>query len=116
HVIGGDQPPQRGVDAADVPEVGLLLVGVDVLGDLAVGALVRGQRVEALDGALFERRYAAAAHAERTDRRVAAKHARVAVRLGSLGAARREDAAASHVLLQQPQRRALTRGEQRYAQ
>ena len=87
HVVGGDQPPQRRVDAAEVPEVGVAAFGVDVLRDLAVGRLLRGQRVEAGDGAVLERVDAAAAHRQHADRRIAAEDAGVAPRLGGLGAA-----------------------------
>ena len=39
-----DQPPQRRVDAAEIPEVGLVAIDVDELGDLPVARLVTGER------------------------------------------------------------------------
>ena len=82
HVVCRDQPPQRGVDAAEVPEIGLAVFSVDVLRDLPVAGLMRGQRVQAVQCALLERGDAAAVHRQHAHRRIAPEHARVAPRLG----------------------------------
>jgi hypothetical protein len=61
-VINGDQPPQGRVDAAEIPEVGVVPLRIDVLRDLAVVGLLGAKGVQARDGAVFKRVDAAAAH------------------------------------------------------
>jgi hypothetical protein len=104
HVVHRDQPPQRGVDAAQVPEVRILALGVDVLGNLAVGRLLRRERIEAGDRALLQRGHAAAAHGHHADRGIAPEDARVAARHGRLGAAGGQDAVRRQVAFQERER------------
>ena len=100
HVIHRDQPPQRGVDAAQVPEVGVAAQRVDVLRDLPVGAPAarparRGwppRRARAPSTPL-------PAHRQHADRGVAAEDARVAARLGGLARRGRQDALRRQVAL-----------------
>ena len=96
-----DQPPQRGVDAPQVPEIRLLPVQVHELGHLPVrrlmfrqGAYSRGSR--ALQHAVARQR-----HADRTHGGVAPEYGRVAALIRARAGRRRQDAAGRHVFLQE---------------
>ncbi len=101
HVVHRDQPPQSGVDAAQVPEVRVAAFRVHVLGNLPVGSLLRGQRVEAGHGALFQGRHAGAAHRHDAHGRVAPEDPRVAPGHRRRGAARGQDAVGREVAFEQ---------------
>src|SRR5262250_52189 len=71
--IDGDEPPQRGVDAAEIPEVGFVPTWIYEFRDLAVACLVAsetGQPGGSLFGQLGVPRQG---HANGADRGVAAK-------------------------------------------
>ena len=104
HVVHRDQPPQGRIDAAEVPEVGVAAFGVDILRDLAIGRLLRDQRLEARHRALLQRVDAAAAHRHRADGGIAPEDAGVAARLRRFGPAGGQDAVRRQVSLQQGQR------------
>jgi excinuclease ABC subunit A len=101
---------KRRVDAAQIPEVGIAAFGVDVLGNLSIGRLLRRECIEAGDRALLQRGHAAAAHRDHADRGVASEDARVAPRHGRLGALRRQDAVRREVAFQQRERFVRVRG------
>src|SRR5690348_15146542 len=78
-----DQPPERRVDAAQVPEIRLAAIRGDKLRDLAVRRLILREGLEARDGSSLERAVSGDDHAERADRGVAAKDRRVAALRGA---------------------------------
>jgi len=100
----GDQPPQRRVDAAEVPEIGLTAPRIDELGDLAVRRLVRGERGEALRRGGGKRGVARERHADGADRAIAAEDRGVAARAGARARVRRQDPLRREVPGEQPQR------------
>jgi hypothetical protein len=69
-ICQGDQPPQRRVDATQVPEVGLALLQVDELRDLPIRGLVPGQRVQAGRRRALQLLITGHSHAERAHRRI----------------------------------------------
>ncbi len=101
HVVHRDQPPERGIDAAQVPEIRIASFRIDVFGNLAVGGLLRGQGIEAGHGALLQGRHAAAAHRHDAHGRVAPEDPRVAPRHRRRGAARGQDAVGREVAFEQ---------------
>ncbi len=52
--VAGQQPPERGIDAAQVPEIGFAGARLDELRDLAVRGLMGGQGVESRSGGSLE--------------------------------------------------------------
>ena len=85
HVEEGDrdEPPRGGIDAAEVPEIGLGPLHVDELGELSVRRLVGSERRKP-DRRRPRSRAGSpdTAIAERTDRRVAAEDRAVAALVG----------------------------------
>ena len=80
-----DQPPQRGVDAAQVPEVGIAAArDRRTWGSGRSAPATPPARRRLATAPCFERRHAAAAHRQHADRGVAPEDARVAPRLGGL--------------------------------
>ena len=79
-----DEPPQRRVDATEIPEIRLTALEVDELWNLAVGRLVRGQGMQAGRGLAFQERVARQRHSERAHRRIASEDGCVAAQIGSL--------------------------------
>ena len=71
------QPPERRVDAAEVPEIDFMLVHVDELRNLAVRRLMPGKRPERGCGFTLEQGVARERHADRAHRRVAGEYGRV---------------------------------------
>src|SRR6187401_55996 len=73
-----DEPPERRVDAAQVPEIRLPALGGDELWDLAVRCLIARERLETDRCSSLEHAVSGNCHAERADRRVAAEDRRIA--------------------------------------
>src|SRR5690606_11534603 len=80
--IDRDEPPQRRVDTAHVPEIRLARLEVDELRDLPVSRLMLGERLDGARRAALELGVSRDRHAERADRRVAREDRRVAAPLG----------------------------------
>src|SRR3990172_339465 len=78
-----DEPPQRGVDAAEGPEVGLLPAHVDEFRDLAVFRLVPGKREQPGRGFARTHGISRERHADRAHRGVATEYRRIAAGLGA---------------------------------
>lgn len=91
-VIDRDQPPQRRVDAAQIPEARVAVFGIDVLRDLPVRRLRPRQRIEARDRPFLERRHATARHREHAHAGVAPEDSRVTALVRHGAAPRGEDA------------------------
>ncbi len=107
-MVDRDQPPQRRIDAAQVPEVRVPAFGIDVLRDLAIRRLRLRERVETDDRAYFERRHPAGGHRRHAHAGVAREDARVAALLRRGAASRGEDALRRQVGFEQAQRCART--------
>ena len=99
--VEADQPPQRRIDAAEVPEVGLLSREVHELRNLAVGRLVAGQRLEPGLRRAFELAVARHGHPERAHGGVAREDRGVAALLCGRGGMRREYSSRTEIGLQQ---------------
>src|ERR1700722_1924487 len=65
-----DQPPQRGIDAAEIPEIRLVSLNVHELCDLSVGCLMLRKRVQPYLGRLLQVAVSGQSHAYGTDRGV----------------------------------------------
>ena len=96
-----NQPPQRRVDAAQIPEVGLLLLEVDELGDLSVGGLMHRERMQASCSLALESLVAGQCHADCADRGIASENGVIAALDRPGTGRRREDAGGRHVAFQQ---------------
>ena len=95
-----NQPPQRRIDAAQIPEVGLLLLEVDELGDLSVGRLMHRERVKTSRSLALENLVAGQGHTDRADRGIASEDGVIAA-LDRLGTGRRREyAGGRHVASQ----------------
>src|SRR5690606_38372962 len=110
--IDRDEPPQRRVDAADVPEIGFARRGIDELRDLPVRSLMLAERLDAGGCAALEIAVARKRHPERANRRVAREHSRVAALLGLARRRRGEHTGRGQIALQQLDRARAARLEQ----
>ena len=100
----GEQPPQRGIDATEVPEVGLRPATIDELRDLAVGGLVLRQGRKPALRPRAQRPVAGERHADRADRRIAREHRAIPARFGAGRGRGGEDAVVGEVRVQQRDR------------
>jgi len=88
----GDQPPQGGIDAAEIPEVGLSTLDVHKLGDLAVLRLMSSQSFKAGCRALLKHCIPGERHADRAHSGVAGEDRGVPAGARPLAGSRRKDA------------------------
>jgi hypothetical protein len=72
-----NKPPKRGVDAADIPKVGVTAVRVDVFRHLSVRRLLCRESVERRDRPPFQHPIARAGHGDRAKPAISAEDARV---------------------------------------
>ena len=110
--IQGDEPPQRRVDAAEVPEIRLALLRCNELGDLAILRLMPRKGAQRHHRCPLERRIARSGHAEGADGGIAPEDGRVAALLGACARRCRKDAGRSEIALQQRDGAIVTLGEQ----
>ena len=97
----GDQPPQRRVDAAEVPEVGLAPARIDEFRDLAIGGLVPGERMKPVTAARSSFAIAGHGHADGADRRIPPENRGVAALPGALAGRGGENPGRRKVALEQ---------------
>src|SRR5690348_4260529 len=78
-----DQPPERRVDTAEIPEIRLAALRRDEFRDLAIRRLILRQRLEPRDRSSLELAVSGDGHAERADRGVAAEDRRITTLRGA---------------------------------
>jgi hypothetical protein len=100
-VVHRIKPPERGVDAAGVPEVRLAFFRLHVFRDLAVRSLETSKGVKAFLRVADERFVARGDHAESADGSVPAEDAGVIPVNGFSRSGRRDHAVAVGVILQE---------------
>ena len=99
--IEREQPPERRVDAAEIPEVGFARPLLDELRDLAIGCLMLAQCLEAGRGRALEQRVAGKGHPDRADGGIPAEYGRVAAPPGPVSRRGSEDAARCEIPAQE---------------
>src|SRR5579859_6487945 len=97
----GNQPPQRRIDASEIPEVRLLPLRIDELRDLSVRRLMFCQGVQTRCGCMLQILVARQCHPDRTHGCVAPEYGGVAAFAGAGSGRCREDAVGSQIPLQQ---------------
>src|SRR5690349_7001072 len=107
-----DQPPQRRIDTAEIPEVRFTGRRVDELRDLAVRRLMRGERGETGDGLALEERIARQRQTERADGGIATEYRRIAALVRARTRSRRENSRGREIALQQRDGADATLGQQ----
>src|SRR6185437_9942453 len=80
--VAREQPPERRVDAAEIPEVGFARALLDELRDLAVGRLMLAQGLETGRGGALEQGVAGKGHSDRADGGIPAEYGRIAAPAG----------------------------------
>ena len=99
--VQSHQPPERGVDAAEVPEVGLLPAQVDEFRNLAVCRLKSAERDEAGSCLALEHEIPRERHADRAHRSVTPEYCSIAARFRFRAGRGGEDAMGGKVGSQQ---------------